>query len=383
DFDAAGLAAWAKTRFGVDISPDDLSEGDVSTRRDVQDKLVEAAEAEIDAADLGKLDVFVAEDYGIEQLIAWAKRMFDVDVTIEEVKSSLDESTPPPEAFMRDRVRERYQLKEVNYPIDFALQMTMMGMRQSPQEALEQLLRWTKSRFGVELDADEVRTGGPAKMKDKLTQIATRWWEIGEIDAAKEEFGKAKDFDELTSISKAKYDVEPPEWLRWLDEAEFKEAARGLIDQRLRPELMQLEMTILLDTFDQSWKDHLYSMDQLRDGINYQAFAQQDPRIAFKKQGSKQFNEMLDDVQERVAEYIFKARLNVGAGAPPAGPAGGPVDGPPQGPRPQPAPAPGGAPAGGGGLFSTSIVGSGLGGGTATPGGAGAPPAPPAGPSGG
>ncbi|MEL7484123.1 MAG: hypothetical protein AAFN41_07190, partial [Planctomycetota bacterium] len=379
DFDAAGLASWAKTRFGVDISPDDLSEGDVSTRRDVQDKLVEAAEAEIDAADLGKLDVFVAEDYGIEQLVAWAKRMFDVDVTVEEVKSSLDESTPPPEAFMRDRVRERYQLKEVNYPIDFALQMTMMGMRQSPQEALEQLLRWTKGRFGVELDADEVRTGGPAKMKDKLTEIATRWWEIGEIDAAKEEFGKAKDFDELTSISKAKYDVEPPEWLRWLDEAEFREAARGLIDQRLRPELMQLEMTILLDTFDQSWKDHLYSMDQLRDGINYQAFAQQDPRIAFKKQGSKQFNEMLDDVQERVAEYIFKARLNVGSGAPPAGPAGGPVGGPPQGPRPQPAPAPGGAPAGGGGLFSTSIVGSGLGGGTATPGGGGAPPAGPSG----
>ncbi len=362
DFDAAGLARWAKSRFGVDISPDELSEGDVSTRRDVQDKLVEAAEAQIDEADLGRLDVFVAEDYGIEQLIAWAKRMFDVEMTLGEVKSSLDDSTPPPEAFLRERVRERYQQKEINYPIDFALQMTMMSMRQSPQEALEQLLRWTKTRFGVELDADEVRTGGPAKMKQKLTDIATRWWEIGEIDAAREEFGKAKDYEELKAISKSKYDAEPPEWLRWLDEAEFKQAARGLVDQRLRPELTQLEMTILLDTFDQSWKDHLYSMDQLRDGINYQAFAQQDPRIAFKKQGSKQFNEMLDDVQERVAEYIFKARLNVG-------PAAGPGQMPPQGPRQQPPAArPPAAAPNAGGLFSTSIVGSGLGDGTATPG---------------
>ena len=359
DFDSAGLVSWAKLRFGVDISAEELADADLATRRQVQDTLVTAAEAQIDAADLGKLDVFVAPDYGVEQLVAWAKRMFDVEVTVDEVKSSLDESTPPPEAFMRERVRERYQQKEVNYPIDFALQMTMMGMRQSPQEALEQLLRWTKSRFGVELDADAVRTGGPARMKDTLTEIATRWWEIGEIDAAKDEFGAAASYDELKVTAQRKYELEPPEWLRWLDQAEFKEAARGLVDQRLRPEMMQLEMTILLDTFDQSWKDHLYSMDQLRDGINYQAFAQQDPRIAFKKQGSTQFKEMLDDVQERVAEYIFKARLNVGPGAGQA---------PPQPPRPQQAPArPAGAAPVGGGLFSTSIVGSGLGGGTATP----------------
>ena len=157
------------------------------------------------------------------------------------------------------------------------------------------------------------------------------------------------------------------DWLAWLDEEEFQQASRGLVESRLRPEMLQLEQTVLLDTLDQSWKDHLYAMDQLRDGINYQAFAQQDPKIAYKKQGAELFKGMLTEVQERVAEYVYKARVNPAANMP----------APPTQPRPQPAGA--GAAGGGGGFFGSSIAGPGFA--SAPPKPAGGPPAgePPAG----
>ncbi|MEM1072656.1 MAG: preprotein translocase subunit SecA [Planctomycetota bacterium] len=374
DFDSAGLVSWAKTRFGVDIDAAELAEGSAATRHAVQDRLVEAAEAKIDEADLSRLDVFLAPEYGIEQLIAWAKRMFDVEVTVEEVKSSLDETTPPPESFMRDRVRERYHRKEVDYPVDFALQMTMAGMRQSPQEALGSLLDWSKRRYGVELDPDESRRGGPAVMRQKLTDAAEAWWADDALGKLQARVSATSSVDELNAVLEPEFGSNAPDWLEWLDEAEFQAAARGLVETRLRGEMLQLETTIMLDTLDQSWKDHLYAMDQLRDGINYQAFAQQDPRIAFKKQGSKQYTEMMDDSRSRVAEYIFKMRLS------PMPPQGGAQPGA----RPAPAGAAAGVVAGqgapGGGPVTpvgSTIVGAGLPGPLTpkNPAGGGQPPA--------
>jgi preprotein translocase subunit SecA len=55
------------------------------------------------------------------------------------------------------------------------------------------------------------------------------------------------------------------------------------------PNCCTFERTILLDTLDQRWKDHLYAMDQLRDAINFRAFSQQDPRIEYKREGSHMF----------------------------------------------------------------------------------------------
>jgi len=195
--------------------------------------------------------------------------------------------------------------------------MTVMGMRQSPEAALEALIGWAKIRYSLELDADEVRKSGPAKMKTMLEDGIRKWFEDKQLDKALAEVSELPTVEKVDELLRSKYDGQVPDWLSWLDEDEFHAASRGLIEARLRPEMLQLEMTIMLDTLDQAWKDHLYAMDQLRDGINYQAFAQQDPKIAYKKQGSELFSEMLDGVQERVAEYIFKARLNPAASMPP------------------------------------------------------------------
>lgn len=346
DFDSVGLASWAKTHFDTELDVGELAESDLQGRRAIREQLIEASEKKIDAADLGKLAEYVDPDYGIDRLVAWAKTQFGIESNREEIRNAIESGEEHPRDRLCERARKRYQMREVEYPVDYALAMTVMGMRQSPQKSLEALINWAKQRYDLTLDADEVRGAGPAKMKQQLEDGIRAWFEDGKLDGVLDEVTACDDIESLDSFLTEKFDAKSPDWIAWLDEDEFHAAARGLVEARLRPELLQLETTVLLDTLDQSWKDHLYAMDQLRDGINYQAFAQKDPKIAYKKQGAELFREMMTDVQERVSEYVYKARINPAASMPP-----------PQQQRPQPV----GAGAGGGGFFGSTIAGPGIG----------------------
>jgi preprotein translocase subunit SecA len=344
DFDSAGLVSWAKTHFDMDLDVGSLAEADQASRRAVQESLILASEKKIDAVDLGKLAEFVDPDYGVERLVSWAKTKFGIESNMDEIRAAIDSGEEQPRDKLCARARKRYQMREVEYPIDYALAMTVMGMRQSPQEALDALVNWGKTRYDLTLEPDQVRQAGPAKIRENLEEGVNEWFEEGKLQASLDEVSEREDVESLDSYLEEKYGEKSPDWLAWLDQDEFHAASRGLIEARLRPELLQLETTVMLDTLDQSWKDHLYAMDQLRDGINYQAFAQQDPKIAYKKQGSELFGEMLVDIQERVAEYVYKARINPAAAAP----------------QPQQRPQPVGA-GGGGGFFGSSIDGPGIG----------------------
>ena len=77
----------------------------------------------------------------------------------------------------------------------------------------------------------------------------------------------------------------------------------------LRNELTELERTVLLQIYDSTWKDHLYAMDQLRESIGLLGYAEKDPRIEYKKQGSELFKEFMKGIRDRVTEIIFKVRL--------------------------------------------------------------------------
>ena len=71
-------------------------------------------------------------------------------------------------------------------------------------------------------------------------------------------------------------------------------------------ELTELEQFILIQIFDQSWKDHLYAMDMLKGGVGLSGFAEQDPRIVFKKEGYGYFLQMMAGVGDKVTDLLFR-----------------------------------------------------------------------------
>jgi preprotein translocase subunit SecA len=71
----------------------------------------------------------------------------------------------------------------------------------------------------------------------------------------------------------------------------------------------QLERVIMLQTVDNLWKDHLLSMDHLKEGIGLRGYAQQNPLIVYKKEGFDMFNEMISRVKEETLGILYRIQI--------------------------------------------------------------------------
>ena len=91
------------------------------------------------------------------------------------------------------------------------------------------------------------------------------------------------------------------------------EDARSIYKAResLLPEdaLRGFERFVILRTIDDKWKDHLYAMDQLREGINLRAYGQKNPLLEYKSEGFKMFQEMMTDMNSVTVQRLFRTQL--------------------------------------------------------------------------
>ena len=88
------------------------------------------------------------------------------------------------------------------------------------------------------------------------------------------------------------------------DEREEKLAAQGGEDL-----MRQLERSILLQVIDNRWREHLYDMDYLREGIHLRGFAQIDPLVAYKNEGFTMFEELMNSIWEEFSKLVFHAEV--------------------------------------------------------------------------
>jgi preprotein translocase subunit SecA len=99
-------------------------------------------------------------------------------------------------------------------------------------------------------------------------------------------------------------------------------------EESLGKELMEaLERFLLLQTIDERWREHLFDMDYLREGIHLRGFAQIDPLVAYKNEAFNLFGDLMNSVWADYARMVFNVQVNVegqngggGAGAAPIAP---------------------------------------------------------------
>jgi len=83
-------------------------------------------------------------------------------------------------------------------------------------------------------------------------------------------------------------------------------------EQELGGDLMrELERAVLLQVIDNRWREHLYEMDYLREGIHLRGFAQMDPLVAYKNEGFKMFEELMAGIWEEFVRTIFHVEVEV------------------------------------------------------------------------
>lgn len=80
----------------------------------------------------------------------------------------------------------------------------------------------------------------------------------------------------------------------------------------LTPKVMrELERQVVLSVLDRKWREHLYEMDYLQEGIGLRAMGQRDPLVEYQKEGYDLFVAMMDAIKEQVVGFVFNAQVQV------------------------------------------------------------------------
>jgi preprotein translocase subunit SecA len=92
-------------------------------------------------------------------------------------------------------------------------------------------------------------------------------------------------------------------------------------EKQLSPDLMRwLERRIILDVVDGQWKDHLLSLDHLKEGIGLRGYGQKDPLVEFKKEAFILFEDMMARIDNEAVRYLFNVQVQMEGQPPPQPP---------------------------------------------------------------
>src|SRR5215208_3172393 len=123
-----------------------------------------------------------------------------------------------------------------------------------------------------------------------------------DLDALKREAERvfAIDTGELDFSERSSTEIRDLIWTKARTSYEEKEQLIG------RDVLQRLERDLMLQLIDQQWKDHLYSLDHLKEGIGLRGYGQRDPLVEYKKESFALFQQMRDRVEEEMVRYLWR-----------------------------------------------------------------------------
>jgi preprotein translocase subunit SecA len=318
EFDSQGLQRWAKDRYGLELSDADVADSSPESIANIEDRIVQAAEARIEATDLSGVLPLLEKDFPLEELRRMVTGKFEIELSLDEIrKARLDGGADAIVKLIVERAKAKYSQRERELPIAFHQAMAMQGMRINPRAAVESLVRFANSRYGLGWTPDSVVKRPPQQVFAELAEANERFMNEGAVAKAVKAAQATKTDDELATWWSNRFNEDLPKDLRRRDADERGDAIRGRVEGILRYEQVNFERSILLQILDGIWREHLYLMDQLRESIGYRSFSQQDPRIEYKREGSRMFTEMMDNVRERVTDMIFKVSMVPQFGPPP------------------------------------------------------------------
>jgi preprotein translocase subunit SecA len=304
EWDLRSLGQWAQTRWGAQLSQNQLRKMQPD---EIREALQEATEKRINAADLSPVKRWLDPLASKTALADWARSKFQINIDVAELGSLAADDV---ERLMQERVRTSYREREICYPVEYALETSMGQAAQgqlSDVYAIERLRLWVKRKFNIDWTDEYVRARNGRQLYDELVEINRRYSEGGSI---------AEEVDRALQLPRE-------QWVEWAGQrfgpafreellAEGQDPRETLLQvgrEMLRYELTMLEQVVLLRIYDQAWKDHLYAMDRLKEGIGLRGYAERDPKIEYKREGYRMFQEMMSSIRENVTDIIFKVQV--------------------------------------------------------------------------
>ncbi|MHC5083521.1 MAG: preprotein translocase subunit SecA [Planctomycetota bacterium] len=298
-----GLVKWAMSGFKVSLSASKLRQMDAD---EIEQTLIDAAGEQVGKKDASRLADFLDEDYSIKSFVQWVENKFDITFAIDEIKGLRIEQVKDK---LTDAVADKYKRREIEYPVEFAMNM-VYGQQGTNVYGFDSLANWANKKYEADLTAEQLQEMQPREVHEQLLGFSEAW-NNGKLTEAVASGMRDKTAEELAAWGKERFGAELD--VKTLEDSE--QAEMILMDAGrdfLRRELTDLERYVLLQIYDSAWKDHLYGMDHLKESIMLRAYAEKDPKIEYKHEGHRMFNEMLESIEDRVTDTIFRVRLEAG-----------------------------------------------------------------------
>jgi preprotein translocase subunit SecA len=306
-WDIAGLCKWAMSSFRVNLSPGKIKN---QSPEEIEEQLALAAAEQIDKKDCSQLVDFLKEDFAVRTFTEWARAKFNIQLTPAELA---DLKIPEVRDLVRDKAAAKYKQRETEYPVEFAMNM-VYGQQGTNVYAFEALADWANRKYNAGLTAEEIQNTKPRSLQRRLLELSQSYND-GKLEQELADKIAGLSIPELVSWTNERFQASLTENDLSGDGSDIKNRLMPLAKEFLRAELSDLEKYVLIQVYDSTWKDHLYSMDHLKSSIWMRSWAEKDPKTEYKREGYRMFNEMLSTIEDRVTDIIFKVHLEAGTRA--------------------------------------------------------------------
>jgi len=195
-----------------------------------------------------------------------------------------------------------------------SIEIAQRRVEQQNFEIRKQLLEYdnvmNKQREIIYRQRREILEG--ADLKENIQELSARAMEQA-VDFYFNE--QSQDASALLNEIKLRFNLElEAKKIEGLNREQIKQElaeSAGLLyaekEKSIGPDLMRhLERMVFLQIMDAKWKDHLYAMDSLREGIGLRAYGQRDPLIEYKREAFEMFSQMMAGIDSEAIETIFK-----------------------------------------------------------------------------
>ncbi|NLF07778.1 MAG: preprotein translocase subunit SecA, partial [Pirellulaceae bacterium] len=315
------LAKTANTRWRLNLRDRDLRQ---LGRDQVGEFLIEKAREAVAKIDLSEGERFLQPTFGMESAVNWIKYKFGLELNFDEVK---DLEPSALKQLVREKARAAYEEKEMEYPVMAGLlHFTTRDPGGHKRYDREELVRWAADRFHVELTMDDLKNKQREEIRALLIDHSRRfaqgqaaalpealaWLErledpslpfVRAMRAAHED-GRLAELAKWLA-EKYGYELTPDEMLR-CNAQRLERHLAAAVEEYYRPEMRRMERSLVLQLLDTAWKDHLLSMDHLRSSVGLRGYAQVDPKVEYKREGMRIFEQMWTSVGERITDLIFR-----------------------------------------------------------------------------
>ena len=305
-WDAAGLSKWAMSAFHVNLSIGKIKS---LSPEEIEEQLIAAAAEQVDKKDCSPLLEFLRDDFAIRRFAEWARAKFDIQFDMEQLRGQNVEQVRD---LVLKQTEAKYRRREIEYPVEFALSMVF-----SPQGAnvygFEDLANWANRKYNAGFTVEHLQNVKPRDLQGELLSLSESYND-GRLDEELNSQIAGLNRTDLVKWANQRFNAS----LREEDLTDGDGTRQRLAEvgrEFLRAELAHLERYVLLQVYDSTWKDHLYAMDHLKDSIWTRSFAEKDPKTEYKREGFRMFNEMLESIEDRVTDIIFRVHIEAGARA--------------------------------------------------------------------